>query len=521
MIRSNVWWLLAAISIATSPALGQHPAKSKGACYKIHQACIDAGFVSGESQDGYGYWVHCVRPLIQGVSDVPGAIKPLPKVDASVIDDCKKAAPQWGHGPVGSANKRNPKIFRPIPDIQVGIFYEPWQCLFGDKDLKTGVTQQYDMWKSLNLGSDWGGVFKFHWFDEPKLGYYCLTQRPDVIRQHAEWFKEAHIDFVIIDTTNFAYSTYKDLSSVMDNPWWGPLSNPEKGGTEPIEAFLKEWNQILGAPKVVPWVPTKNDPPEGVYLSKTAWFASTPNKPVSISKNACPKPSMQNWWDKKLHEYRELPFEYEGKPLWLAATNYNKGDNAKRCSGNSPEASDSQAIERFSNNYTVRTMWGFIPTQMGNRTERDYEWSFVENCRNPKFLQRRGLASCNQWVMSTKEQVAVTSAYQAPGGFLTDTHSATPKFAGRTFMRQMDTVYKVRPKVVTIWAWNQSGVVRFPCNPNSDKKCGDNNFYIDGRPKFMDGFTGEYNNDFEPTKHSGDFYYQLLKSEIKALKGIK
>ena len=429
-------------------------------------------------------------------------------------------SPALGQHPVGTVNKRNPKIFRPIPDIQVGIFYEPWQCLFGDKDLKTGDTKQYDMWKSLNLGSEWGGVFKFHWFDEPKLGYYCLTQRPDVIRQHAEWFKEAHIDFVIIDTSNWAYSTNKDHSSVMDNPFWEPLSNPEKGGTEPIEAFLKEWNQIPDAPKVVPWVPTKNDPPEGVLLSKKAWFA--PNLPVSISKNGCPKPSMQNWWDEKLDEYQQLRFEYERKPLWLAVTNNIIGDNDKRCSGNNPEASDSQAIERFSNKYTVRTMWGFIPTQMGNRTKRDYEWSFVENCRNPKFLQKKGRARCNQWVMSTKEQVAVTSAYQAPGAFITDTDSATPKFAGRTFRRQMDTVYQVRPKVVTIWAWNQSGVVRFPCNPSNDKKCGDNDFYKEGgRPKFMDGFAGEYNNDFEPTKHSGDFYYQLLKSEIKALKGIK
>lgn len=76
--------------------------KSLGPCEQILKACEDAGFVKGEAKKGYGLWLDCVDPIMQGKTTVQGATKPLPSVNADLVAKCKAKKPKFGSGKVGS-----------------------------------------------------------------------------------------------------------------------------------------------------------------------------------------------------------------------------------------------------------------------------------------------------------------------------------------------------------------------------------------------------------------------------------
>jgi hypothetical protein len=73
-----------------------------GPCKQIAQACQNAGFIKGDWKKGDGLWRDCVDPIMQGQTNVPGASKPLPTVDASLVAACKAKNPKFGSGKVGS-----------------------------------------------------------------------------------------------------------------------------------------------------------------------------------------------------------------------------------------------------------------------------------------------------------------------------------------------------------------------------------------------------------------------------------
>ena len=76
-----------------------------GPCKAVEQACKNAGFIQGDWKKGDGLWRDCVDPIMQGQTNVPGATKPLPSVDAKAVADCKAARPKFGGGKVGSTKK--------------------------------------------------------------------------------------------------------------------------------------------------------------------------------------------------------------------------------------------------------------------------------------------------------------------------------------------------------------------------------------------------------------------------------
>jgi hypothetical protein len=76
-----------------------------GPCKEIEQACKKAGFIQGDWKKGDGLWRDCVDPIMQGQTNVPGATKPLPSVDAKAVADCKAQRPKFGGGKVGSTKK--------------------------------------------------------------------------------------------------------------------------------------------------------------------------------------------------------------------------------------------------------------------------------------------------------------------------------------------------------------------------------------------------------------------------------
>ena len=100
--------ILTALSLCSALAFAQGKKAERGApgpCKQVEQACKNAGFIPGDWKKGDGLWRDCVDPLMQGQTNVPGATKPLPSVDAKAIADCKAQHPKFGGGKVGSAKK--------------------------------------------------------------------------------------------------------------------------------------------------------------------------------------------------------------------------------------------------------------------------------------------------------------------------------------------------------------------------------------------------------------------------------
>jgi hypothetical protein len=103
MKASIILYIAASLVISTMAFAASAPeGKAPGPCQEILKACEDAGFVKGEAKKGYGLWLDCVDPIVQGKSTVPGATKALPSVDANLIAACKAKNPKFGSGQVGT-----------------------------------------------------------------------------------------------------------------------------------------------------------------------------------------------------------------------------------------------------------------------------------------------------------------------------------------------------------------------------------------------------------------------------------
>jgi hypothetical protein len=89
---------------STTPAKTEKSAAKDvtGACKEIKQICDSAGFDQNEAKKGIGLWRHCINPIMQGKTKVPGAKKPLPTVDPKLVAACKAKNPEFGSGPAGS-----------------------------------------------------------------------------------------------------------------------------------------------------------------------------------------------------------------------------------------------------------------------------------------------------------------------------------------------------------------------------------------------------------------------------------
>ena len=91
---------IAALFVFSTVAFAEpaQESKKRGPCKQILKACEDAGFVKGEAKKGYGLWLDCVDPIMQGKTTVAGVTKALPSVDASLVAACKAKNPKFGSG---------------------------------------------------------------------------------------------------------------------------------------------------------------------------------------------------------------------------------------------------------------------------------------------------------------------------------------------------------------------------------------------------------------------------------------
>jgi len=97
--------LVILLLVADLPALAtnkNNESDALPACKQIKKACKKSGFVNGGWKQGKGLWRNCINPVVQGQTAVESAFRPLPMLDAKIVDDCKSANPRFGMGKIGS-----------------------------------------------------------------------------------------------------------------------------------------------------------------------------------------------------------------------------------------------------------------------------------------------------------------------------------------------------------------------------------------------------------------------------------
>ena len=87
-------------SFAANPAAPVH--KMPGPCKMLEISCVASGFSKGDWKKGNSLWSDCLNPISQGIAKVPGATRPLPPVDPTLVAACKAQHPKYGMGTVGS-----------------------------------------------------------------------------------------------------------------------------------------------------------------------------------------------------------------------------------------------------------------------------------------------------------------------------------------------------------------------------------------------------------------------------------
>jgi hypothetical protein len=346
---------------------------------------------------------------------------------------------------------------RAQPSTQFGILYSLWHCLA----LSRTQGKPYNIDQALTGERPWGPVPEFHFWAEPQVGYYCLSDRPDILRDHAIMLRDAGIDFVVIDTTNNEFADNRSHSS------------PE-GIVAPFKLLLDEWSKIDGAPKVVPFAP----------LTKFGDMFSSMMQLIDV-------------------DHPKLRFVYDGKPLGLVAN-----DTARY-------ETDALKYKELSARYTLRRMWGHR-----HITTDKTEWSFLEICAKD-FLASQGRAKCRQRKTVRNghvEQIPIAAAYQLT--YISNKATAVPKFGGKTFVQQFETLFETpNVPIAIIASWNEWMAQRFcltSAREATDKNCSlRNDHFLDGSKVFVDAYDAEYNRDIEPSKTAmRDFYYRLMKECI-------
>jgi hypothetical protein len=346
----------------------------------------------------------------------------------------------------------------PAPKTSFGILYFVWHCLASPGGRKPHVIAN-----AISGNEPWGPVKAFHYWAEPALGTYCPSDRPDVLRKHAEMLRDAGIEFVVVDASNFLY-TDKERA-------------PQAAAAlmRPFDQLLKVWSEIPGAPRIVPWAPLTSDS------------------------------TSLDWMLDRLQTKPEMLFKYGGKPLVLLV------DNRSR-----PVADDRE--RKLSDSYTVRRMWAFV--------KDGSKWSFLQPCSRD-FKSSEGRAPCRQAVAlrdGKPEQVSVSAAYQET--YMSRRDTAVPKFGGRTFAKQFETLSETKAPIAIITGWNEWIAQRFCFKDGKAASVGctpDNDHFPDGSKVFVDAYDRDFNRDIEPAvqEEGGDRLYRLMADCIRGYRNGK
>ncbi len=341
-----------------------------------------------------------------------------------------------------------PEVPLPRADRTVGVFYFLWHGAHArggpfdvTRILATDPTAlehpESPLWGPLHVPHHWG---------ESIFGYY-RTADEGVLRKHAQMLADAGVDVVIFDVTN--QITYRD----------------------DYRALLRVWSEVrrMG-----------NRTPQVAFLTP---FGDPARVTGELWRDLYSK-----------GEYRDLWFQWEGKPLILA----------------DPDRLVEPEIRNF---FTFRRPQ---PDYFRGQTKPDM-WSWLEVHPQHVFTNSAG----------QKEQMSVGVGQNAVGGRLGSMSESGAR--GRSFHQgavdsrpdavrhgfnvaeQWDRAIKEDPRFVFVTGWNEWIAGRF-----------DEFNRIRLPVMFVDQFDQEHSRDIEPMRggHGDDYYYQLV-SEIRRFKGAR
>lgn len=381
----------------------------------------------------------------------------------------------------------------------IGILYHTWHCPVS----KYKPSNVFNINDSLYGNKSWGPIGWPHWVGQPIDGYYCLYKNKNLIKRHAILLKNAGVDYIYIDITNWpvAYKTHYQYTDEFNEKIH-----------KPIQAILNSFKELeasgIAVPKIVPWI-----------------GASTVQKGVAIPYSR----SVSRW----LKEYflknsKGYTYKKQGssKPLVLVKV------------ANVPEKNSSipryawqrvkNAINKISSISDIVPMWGMVNTLKSstiNGIHRNNIWSFLEDCQLTGSQVKRG---CQQ--RKTSNQISVSPAYQVDHML----HSkAKGKRRGRTFYQQYIQAYSSNIKNISITGWNEwigkrlcYGSARWGTAPlvlafdnlkqHKKIKCSSGNYFLKkggvNFPLFVDVLTYDRSRDLEPNRSTSDCYYQLMRT---------
>jgi len=336
-------------------------------------------------------------------------------------------------------------------DKWVGIFYWTWHRPSRGPYDNTRILAEAKggivTWPPKGASCQWG---------EPELGYYLMTD-PFVIRKHATMLVDAGIDVVLFDTTNPPF-TWK----------------------EQYEALCREYAAMRRQGARTPAI----------------GFIAPFGDPLAVTDRL--------WRD--LYEpgrWRELWFEWEGKPLLLANRDFIK---------------DSRMLEFFTFRRPMPDYW-IGPTGPD-------QWSWLEVYPQHVFRNSRG--EVEQMSVGVAQNALPHTPGPAPmsdktGAMGRSWHQGQkdPRPGavdlGLNFEEQWRRALECDPKFIFVTGWNEWVAGRYTqWSHYTDADC----YYPGGL--FVDEYTQEYSRDCEPMRGGhGDNYYYQLASWVRRFKGVR
>jgi hypothetical protein len=338
-----------------------------------------------------------------------------------------------------------------------GVYYAVWHCPVAQGNADGRPI--HDIARILRGQQAWGPVPEFHWWNKPAAGYYCLSTNDALLKRHAVLLRDAGIDFIYVDATNWPYADNRDH---LDS---------RAAVIEPYNELLKVWSKVPNAPKVVPWAPLTSDSTLLQYLLG------------------------------RLDLFPNLKFLYQSKPLVLAV-------------GHDPFPIDAAKLTQLSAIYAVRKMWALFPQNPAD------SWTFLQACV-ASFQASHGNGTCRQNYAlrdGAIEEIPIAGAYQST--YISQATTAMPRLHGRTFAKQFETVSDhPNTPIALIYSWNEWIAQRFCFNAagetTGDSKACSTDHFPDGSKIFVDEYAEEYSKDIEPlAEPPRDRYYQLMKACI-------
>lgn len=367
-------------------------------------------------------------------------------------------------------------------DRFVGIFYHNWHHDFmngtvnADRKAPRNVSQiirEND--DALNNSRVWGPNISYHYWGEPLFGFYDLSVDEYVIRKHAQMLTDAGIDTIILDYSNYATSGVHSEAGYMRSSLKNILDTFVKirseGGDTPGVVFLLTWNGEYNGPAVKRFY---ND-----FYSKD--------------------------------EYKDLWFNWEGKPLILAQ-NTTVPDEIK----------DFFTYRKPHPLYTPVTepnAWPWLSIY-----PQEPAYTATDDCEMVAVGVAQNWTDSLDFMSAQDENgnfIARGRSYTVGGNNVLTNNPISPEYKseyGANLQQQFDRAIELDPEMILITGWNEWIAARFleiPSWAASSKK------EVPPFGGFCDVFSTEFSRDAEPTREGGlgDNFYNQLVINIRRFKG--